>query len=131
MRRRVIVDRQTHFRRVPEAKPQLIRADRIPKHQITQSTSDQALLAPPSVIGMNLETDHWDLLWIDHLNDIERAANSWDELILDSVRKKKIRTLVEYHDYSQRDSATKGSGLVLFLSGLPGTGKTLTIGQYC
>ena len=104
-----------------------------PKEQLLQGQGclleDQALLAPPKIGGMALDQDGWYSFWIDELKSIDWNSALWDNLDLEHFRKETVRTLVDCHDSSKYDSYAKGLGLISFLRGPPGTGKTATVGK--
>ena len=110
-----------------------MRADLTPKGQLLQGQGRpldrQALLAPPKIGGMALDEDSWYKFWIDELKSIDWNSALWDDLDLEPVRKETIRTLVDCHDSSKYEPSAKGLGLILFLRGPPGTGKTSTVGK--
>ena len=53
----------------------------------------------------------------------------WDNLNLEQFRKENTWTLVDCHSASNYDSSAEGLGLIIFLRGPPGTGKTSTVGK--
>ena len=131
---RVVVDPQAYIRDNPTLRPNLIRTNLIPKDQLLQGQGclleSQALLAPPKIGGMALDEDSWYKFWIDELKNIDWNSALWNDLDLEQFRKETIRTLVSCHDSSKYDSSAKGRGLILYLRGPPGTGKTSTVGEF-
>ena len=91
------------------------------------------MLCPPFTIGYALDRKLWCRLFIDQLSDINWQSNPMDALILPHTQKKVLQALVASHIFpaDARDEwGIKGKGLVVLLHGTPGTGKTLTAGNY-
>ncbi|KAL6714398.1 hypothetical protein ACLMJK_007821 [Lecanora helva] len=131
VRGRVIVDTHAFYERNPSLIPELKRAGRIAREDLPQQhcslTEEQALLAPPYLGGMSLDKDKWGYFLIDNLKAIDWVPTLWDNLELESVRKGILLDLVDGYDPSKYGKSEKGRGLVVFLMGPPGSGKTLTV----
>jgi hypothetical protein len=92
------------------------------------------VLCPPYVYGFSLEKKEWCKFFIDLLNTVNWDPNALDRLILQTPQKRLLRGLVTSHKYPEKsrdEVVLKGKGLVILLHGSPGSGKTLTAGEYC
>ncbi|KAM7223602.1 hypothetical protein V8F06_001076 [Rhypophila decipiens] len=94
---------------------------------------DRDILCPPYVYGYCLGIRKWCRFFLGNFSEPGWDGEVWDKhLILPSVQKKLLRSMIMSHSLPQDAEATrdeealKGKGLVLVLHGPPGTGKTLT-----
>ncbi|KAG2123316.1 P-loop containing nucleoside triphosphate hydrolase protein [Suillus cothurnatus] len=91
---------------------------------------EQYIICTPVVIGFCFGTKQWGGFALDCLRDVSWSLEPFNRLVLDSRHKELIHALVEQHasrvstfdDFVQG----KGKGLIGFLAGPPGCGKTLT-----
>ncbi|KAI1206854.1 P-loop containing nucleoside triphosphate hydrolase protein [Annulohypoxylon truncatum] len=87
-------------------------------------------LCNPSVKGFCLKTKEWVLLSVDLLKEVEWSENAFKQLALPQHYKRIVYAFVN-SQLSQSDDFDdvvrgKGKGVIMLLSGEPGTGKTLT-----
>jgi len=90
-------------------------------------------LCPPYVYGFSFEKKEWCRFFIDNIADVDWKENALDSLILPNPQKRLLQGLVTGHKYPDRardEVKLKGKGLVVLLHGVPGSGKTLTAGEF-
>ncbi|KAJ4995434.1 putative 26S proteasome regulatory subunit-like protein [Colletotrichum sp. SAR 10_66] len=94
-------------------------------------TKYQQLLCVPSVRGYALKTKRWLRLSVSSVKEIELNEGAFSSLVLPENYKKLLRAFMESQLQFKNDFddfvAGKGKGIVILLSGSPGTGKTLTV----
>ncbi|PPJ58452.1 hypothetical protein CBER1_08352 [Cercospora berteroae] len=88
------------------------------------------MLITSKIRGFDFTNKKWAKFEVDNVTDIAWSENAFDRLVLSSARKRLVKALVdgnESHKGGLDDVIRgKGQGLVILLSGVPGTGKTLT-----
>ncbi|KAJ2906799.1 uncharacterized protein MKZ38_010790 [Zalerion maritima] len=93
-------------------------------------TDAEHLLCTAAVRGYSLGLKQWAVFSVDSTSDVEWASGAFDRLVIPTVTKDTILTLVESHLSGNANVsdivAGKGRGLTLLLGGNPGVGKTLT-----
>ncbi|KAH7313972.1 P-loop containing nucleoside triphosphate hydrolase protein [Stachybotrys elegans] len=93
-------------------------------------SDQQCMLASPMVKGYCLNTKHWAQFNVDSVADIVWNDQAFDRLVLPHDYKSAVWAFVhaqltkvdEFDDVIEG----KGKGMIMLLSGEPGTGKTLT-----
>ncbi|GIZ44584.1 hypothetical protein CKM354_000777800 [Cercospora kikuchii] len=95
-----------------------------------QFSTTQLMLITSKIRGFDFTNKEWGTFEVDNIAEIAWNENAFDRLVVSSARKRLVKALVdgnESHKGSLDDIIQgKGQGLVILLSGLPGTGKTLT-----
>lgn len=94
------------------------------------------LTCPPTLVAFLLDEKVWASVHVEHLTDIVWPENPFDSLELEIGKKELIENLTrrfkkkETSKGSQQDTGGgQGGNLIIFLSGPPGVGKTLTAGD--
>jgi hypothetical protein len=94
---------------------------------------EETLMCDYELPGFCLSSKQWGLFDVAKIKSIDFNSTAFDSLVLDSVKKKMISSLVkeEVDRVSGFDDIVKGKGkgLIFLLHGEPGTGKTLTAGK--
>ncbi|CAN9251032.1 unnamed protein product [Alternaria alternata] len=91
-----------------------------------------ALLLPATINGYGFHNKKWNVLLVEHIQDIKWNSEVFEDwLVLDGGKKELLKALVTAHSEKSREFKTdfmdgKGKGLIMLLHGGPGTGKTLT-----
>lgn len=104
-------------------------------HQIIPLLSDdEKLTCSPFVPSFSFTTRQWCYVLLDDLKGIEWRPEVFDQLQVNKNLKETIQGLVRGY---ASDSGTfedfvdgKGGGLIFLLHGDPGTGKTMTAGEW-
>ncbi|KAK8152426.1 P-loop containing nucleoside triphosphate hydrolase protein [Phyllosticta citribraziliensis] len=104
----------------PPARPQR------PAH----SDEEHYALCSPTVNGFCLKAKDWVELQVENIHDIVWNTNAFDRLVLPHDYKRLVWAFVQAQ-LSRKDDFDdvikgKGKGIIMLLSGQPGTGKTLT-----
>ncbi|KAJ3951290.1 hypothetical protein N0V92_012308 [Colletotrichum tropicale] len=110
----------------------VIPIDFVKKGESKKALTDyQRLLCVPSVRGYTLKTKRWLRLSVSSVKEIELNEGAFSSLVLPENYKKLLRAFMESQLQFKNDFddfvAGKGKGIVILLSGSPGTGKTLTV----
>jgi hypothetical protein len=90
---------------------------------------DELLLSSPIIRGYCLKLKKWMEFSVSDVSDITFDTTAFESLVLDGSRKELILAFAESHAQHNNfdDIITgKGRGVIMMLSGSPGTGKTLT-----
>ncbi|KAJ5698189.1 P-loop containing nucleoside triphosphate hydrolase protein [Penicillium macrosclerotiorum] len=104
--------------------------------------NEMSMLLPPRLHAFVLDVKKWAQVLVNNLKETNDINNEegWKKLALDDDHKRNIRAMVTSHfDRERRKIAKddggrdihdfthgKGEGLVIFLHGVPGVGKTMT-----
>lgn len=96
---------------------------------VAPSDNDLAMLAPVAVF-FNLDRCDWQLGELKDVQEISFRRSAFDQLVLDSQRKRLVEALVVHTSSGNGKNVDlidgKGGGAIFLLDGPPGTGKTLT-----
>ncbi|KAF4812479.1 Fidgetin-like protein 1 [Colletotrichum siamense] len=91
------------------------------------------LTCPPTLVAFLLDDKVWAKIQVEHLTDIVWPGNPFDLLELEAGKKEFIQNLTcrfktkEVSEGSHQDTGGgQGGNLIVFLTGPPGVGKTLT-----
>ncbi|KAF4819051.1 ATP-dependent zinc metalloprotease FTSH 8 [Colletotrichum tropicale] len=94
-------------------------------------TDEQRIFCVPMVRGYALKTKRWIKLAVDSVRDINFNDKAFDSLVLPENYKKLLKAFVQSQLRFKNDFddfvSGKGKGIIILLSGRPGTGKTLTV----
>ncbi|KAK8187955.1 P-loop containing nucleoside triphosphate hydrolase protein [Phyllosticta capitalensis] len=87
-------------------------------------------LCSPHVKGFCLKAKEWATFYVDNVEEVAWNTGAFDKLVLPNDYKRVIWAFVEAQ-LSRKDDFDdvikgKGKGVIMLLSGAPGTGKTLT-----
>ncbi|KAH0420931.1 ATPase [Colletotrichum camelliae] len=118
--------------RFGHAEYNVIPIDLVNKEEPKKTLTDyQRLLCAPLVRGYALKTKRWLRLSVSSVKEIELNEGAFSSLVLPENYKKLLRAFMESQLQFKNDFddfvAGKGKGIVILLSGSPGTGKTLTV----
>jgi hypothetical protein len=81
----------------------------------------------PALVGFSFTSKAWCHVLVNGLSEIQYNDKAFDQLVLDSKRKRLIQALVKYGGEQFEDIIQgKRGGSVFLLHGAPGVGKTLT-----
>lgn len=93
-------------------------------------TEDQLVLCTPHVRGYSLSLKRWAEFEVDSITDITWNDDAFPNLMLPGGFKNMILSFVEAQASNKSDFDDviqgKGQGVIMLLTGNPGTGKTLT-----
>ncbi|OQV06616.1 hypothetical protein CLAIMM_11159 isoform 2 [Cladophialophora immunda] len=113
------------------------KAEQARNRDFLQAKPEHLVTMNPNIEAYLLSTNEWIKCNLEYFEPIEWNARAFDYLVLDKDVKDMLKTSVDLHNEgSRRDDgliAGKGDGLIVLLSGLTGTGKTLTVeaGMLC
>jgi hypothetical protein len=126
-----MIDTDAYHMAMPMDREVLKTRGRISKWDF-EMTDQQALISPSQALGFELDNKRWVRLDVELLQDIVWEEKDWDRLELESECKNDLKRLVEAHSsHPKGDQASaKGQGLMFLLHGLPGSGKTFTVGKF-
>jgi len=97
-------------------------------------SDEEYMICSDVAAGYSLEQKKWGFFSVDSIQDIEFNDDAFDSLIIQEDSKKMMLALVKSHAEGELafDDVIKGKGkgLIFLLYGEPGTGKTLTAGEY-
>ncbi|CAK7237270.1 hypothetical protein SCUCBS95973_009905 [Sporothrix curviconia] len=93
-------------------------------------TDDQLVLASPMVKGFCLRTKKWLEFYVDSIRPVRFNEHAFDRLVLPASHKQLVLAFTQSQIKNKHKFddviAGKGKGIIMLLSGGPGTGKTLT-----
>ncbi|KAI1135019.1 P-loop containing nucleoside triphosphate hydrolase protein [Hypoxylon sp. FL0543] len=96
----------------------------------TSLSKNHYVLCNASMKGFDFQAKEWVYLYVDHVKDIVWNDDAFEKLVLSPEYKKIIWAFVDAQLSGSDDFDDvvrgKGKGIILLLSGEPGTGKTLT-----
>ncbi|KAK4620089.1 hypothetical protein CLAFUW4_11394 [Fulvia fulva] len=95
-----------------------------------QFSQTHLMLMCSKIRGYDFANKEWAEFEVDNITDIVWSDTAFDQLVLSAARKRLIKALVDgnepYKNNLDDIVRGKGQGVILLLSGVPGTGKTLT-----
>ncbi|KAH8879647.1 P-loop containing nucleoside triphosphate hydrolase protein [Thozetella sp. PMI_491] len=93
-------------------------------------TDEQLILCSPMLKGFSLKTKKWLEFFVDVVDEVTFNERAFKQLVLPDGHKSMILAFAESQVKNKNrfddDIAGKGKGMIMLLSGSPGTGKTLT-----
>ncbi|KAF4977276.1 hypothetical protein FZEAL_6164 [Fusarium zealandicum] len=93
-------------------------------------TEEQLIMTYPMVRGYALKNKRWMEFFIDEVTEVKFNGQAFNSLVLPQDQKELIlafaQSQVKYKDAFDDIISGKGKGIIMLLSGGPGTGKTLT-----
>ncbi|TAQ87206.1 hypothetical protein B7494_g4449 [Chlorociboria aeruginascens] len=93
-------------------------------------TDNQLIICSPLLKGYALKPKRWLEFFVDEIKEIEWNNHAFSNLVLPADQKELIlafaESQVKYKDTFDDVISGKGKGIIMLLSGGPGTGKTLT-----
>ncbi|MCJ1243692.1 hypothetical protein MMC30_000889 [Trapelia coarctata] len=115
---------------VEAASSRLTKDEQEKNGEVVRRNRTNLFLMSPVLDGFSLDTKVWTRFNVDLVSDVCLNLTAFDHLVLAENKKQLVYSLVEGHmnlSSSLTDDviAGKGQGLLVLLSGLPGTGKTL------
>ncbi|KAL0941515.1 AAA family protein [Colletotrichum truncatum] len=118
--------------RFGHAEYKVIPLDHLNKSNSDESLTDnQRLLCVPTVRGYALKTKRWLKLNISCVREITFNEEAFNSLVLPGSYKRLLGAFIESQLQFKNEFddfvSGKGKGIVILLSGSPGTGKTLTV----
>ncbi|OAX33053.1 hypothetical protein K503DRAFT_776013 [Rhizopogon vinicolor AM-OR11-026] len=86
-------------------------------------------LFPRVLPGFDLEREVWEFFDVDEVMPIKFNDQAWKHIVLEESSKSIIEEVVGAYDFRKKEmSGEEEMGLVIFLHGPSGTGKTATVG---
>jgi len=97
-------------------------------------TDDHALLSPARTKGFSLSERTFAWFLVECISEVNFRKDSFDKLAMEPGPKNMVKALTRFHaaDKNKFEDIVrgKGQGMVVSLEGPPGSGKTLTAGEY-
>ena len=97
-------------------------------------SDDEFLICKGQMPGFSLNKKRWCYFDVSQVEDVEFNHKAFDRLLLPEDQKRMIHSLVQVHTHETSNFEDviegKGKGMIFLLHGEPGSGKTLTAGQF-